>query len=150
MADETEHLVEVQEVEIQAEIRNDSDDFNGSYIVRGEPEGTRVQPTCKLTCPFESPSTDMVNIQTTEEQIVSDWITHSEEEGDGLGDFPTPGPEVLITTSTNQNLSDATPRKRKTPGLSSGIHSNFESAAALVPFANRRPSTSLFTKDFCH
>lgn len=68
----------------------------------------------------------MVNIQTEdqiEEQIVSDWITHSEEEGDNFGDFPTSGPEVLITTSTNQNLSDSIQKKRKTPALGSGIYS---------------------------
>lgn len=118
MADETEHLVEVQEVEIQAETRNDSDDFNGSYIAR-----RTVDRSANLS--IRIAPTDMVNIQTTEEQIVSDWITHSEEEADGLGDFPAPGPEVLITTSTNQNLSDAAPRKRKTPALTSGIHSNF-------------------------
>ena len=67
----------------------------------------------------------MVNIQTTEEQIVSDWITNSEEENDNLNsnDFATSGTEILIettSTSTNQNLLDSNARKRKTSNLTSG------------------------------
>lgn len=68
----------------------------------------------------------MVNIQTTEEQIVTDWITHSEEESDNLNDFPSSGPEVFIETSTStntssQNQNESNNRKRKTSNLTSGI-----------------------------
>lgn len=58
----------------------------------------------------------MLNIQN-EEQIVTDWMTHSEEESDNLNEFHNTGPEVLIetsSTSSNQNSSEPNPKRRKT------------------------------------
>ena len=52
-------------------------------------------------------------------------MTHSEEEGDNLNDFPSSAPEVFIETSTSanstsQHLTDSNLRKRKTSHLTSG------------------------------
>jgi len=99
MADETEHLVEIQEVEIQSETRDDVNDY------------------------------DLVNIQTTEEQIVTDWM-QSEEEGDNLNDFPSSAPEIFVETSDPtshlNNNNESNPKRRKTSHLTSALTTNFQ------------------------
>lgn len=98
----------------------------------------------------------MVHIEPTE-QIVTDWMTHSDDDVDNLNDnlnelneFPSSAPEVFIddrleviettsatsTNTTSQNLTESNSKKRKTPSLSSGdfIFAYFLSNLKLLKF----------------